>query len=658
MTYQQILGKRSLFVLTFIFVLLALSPATGFVIAEPGGTNEVDPKWTKSLPAALCKGSNSDTNCHRSSPALADVTGDGKLEIVVATNNGHILVIRHNGEELWRVDSAPYFGLEAGKQKINSGPAVADIDADGQMEIVVGAGTTSRSTCTHGGIIVLEHTGQVKPGWPVLTQDWDIPPTGCRETIFSTPALGDLDLDGDLEIVAGGFDKRIYALHHTGQFVSGFPPNSYHFNRFGWDVLEGRLGDTIWSSAAIADLTGDGFLDVIIGSDEGNYDETWLPVLEPWHCPYSPVYTPGYCGGSVYALDRHGNLLDGFPRYILEAISSSPAIMDVNEDGTPEIFIGTGTYYYNQSPDKPTEGFRLFGFDSRGNDLPGWAGGQVVGGPVPASPAIGDITGDGQPNIVVAAGDKKLYAWHINGSMVSGFPMTPRTHFDQVLEGYDVGTGFILADYTGDGKMEIFLRHAAEIIIVSGSGHQLTAPNPNDTRPAYAMGARVWNNPAVGDLNGDGRLELVVQNSKLAVWDLPQSSTSADWPMFKRDAARTSSALPTMSVDPDEQVLLIESGDSGMQEFNVYVYGRLGTFDWQISTDRPDIVTFPVSSGTIQGQQEIQVNVRIEQGWDIGEHHLGDLYVETSSNGGDNSTELIPIYLRVVAELERSFLPF
>ena len=70
-------------------------------------------------------------------------------------------------------------------------------------------------------------------------------------------------------------------------------------------------------------------------------------------------------------------------------------------------------------------------------------------------PSIGDITGDGKPNIVVAASDKRLYAWHINGQPVAGFPMTPRTHRNTVLDDYNVGMGFILADYSGDGKMEI-----------------------------------------------------------------------------------------------------------------------------------------------------------------------------------------------------------
>ncbi len=658
MNYLPFFGRRSLIVLTFIFVLLAIKPATGVIKAEPGGSNEVDPEWTKSLPSRACPGSSSDTNCHRSSPVVVDLTGDGKLEIIVATNNGHVLVFRHNGSLIWSKDVAPYFGMAAGTQQIHSSPAVADLDGNGKIEIVVGAGTTSHSICTQGGVIALSSEGNVIQGFPVLSDNWEIPPKGCRETVFSTPALGDLNLDGKLEIVYGGFDKRIYAIDLNGKFLPGFPPNSYHYQRFGWDVLKGRLGDTIWSSPAIADISGNGYPDLVIGSDEGNYDSRWKPVIDPWNCPYAPVRTPGYCGGSIYAVDHNGNFLPGFPRYIHESVTSSPAVLDGDGDDRAEIFVGTGSYYYNKSPDKPSLGFRLFGMDNKGNDLPGWSGGKPVGGVVTASPAIGDITGDGKPNIVVAARDRKLYAWHLNGQPVAGFPMTPRTHFNQVLDDYDVGTGFILADYTGDGKMEIFLRHAAEIVIVSGSGHQLTATHSKDTKPAYYTGARVWNNPAVGDLDGDGHLELVVQNSKLHVWDLPNSSPSTDWPMFKRDAARTGAAVPDVSINPEKQELVIEEGFRGSKDFAITVYGRLGDYDWQISAAEPDLVKFDRSSGTVQGIATIPVTVEIPPNMPVGDFSFGIITVKVFQNGNQVMRQVIPLTIQVVEELNRSYLPF
>lgn len=615
----------------------------------------VRPLWKADLPAAGCPGS-SNNNCHHASPVVADVTGDGKLEIVVATNAGHILLYRHDGKMLWDRDVAPAFGMGKNTQRIDSSPAVADIDADGRMEIVAGTGTLHSTLCTQGGVIVLEHDGSVKKGWPFLTQDEDVPPAGCRDSVFATPALGDLDRDGDLEIVFASFDKRIYALHHNGRALPGYPPDSYHYTRFEWPNLRGRLTDTIWSSPALADVNGDGYLDVVTGADEGNFDNSWAPVLENWTCPYRVPGARGYCGGAIYAFDRLGHRLPGFPRYKYEIIQSSPALYDANEDGRSEIFVGTGSYYHLNSPDHPQNGFRLFGLDSTGQDLPGWGGGIKMGGVVTASPSVGDITGDGEPEVVVAARDKKLYAFHLNGRAVNGFPMVPKMNDGQVLDPYDVGTGFILADYTGDGKMEIFLRHAWEIVVVDGQGRQLTARAKGDGRPAYITDGPLWNNPAVGDLNGDGRLELVAQNSKLFVWSLPSSSTKADWPMFKQNAARSASIGPSYAVAPDHFLIPHKKNSAAVYELRLHLSSYLGGLDWTLKSDNSGAISLPRSSGSVMGEALVMVRVKVGADQPSGNRRLGTLTL-TIVQGGKEMTMLIPINVNTMKNMKSSYLP-
>ncbi len=635
-------------------ILLSLVP---FVVlqAEEAATDRVKPLWTAELPSATCPWSSKETSCHHASPAVADITGDGLLEIVVATNKGHVLVFRHDGKLLWDKDVAPAFGMGAGKQRIASSPAVADIDADGRMEIVVGTGTIHRSICTQGGVVVLEHDGSVKKGWPFLAQDNTIPPAGCRDTVFSTPALGDLDRDGDLEIVVGGFDKRIYALHHNGRALPGFPPDSNLYPRFEWANLRGRLADTIWSSPALADVDGDGFLDVVIGADEGNFDTSWQPVIEEWHCPYRSPITQGYCGGSVYAFDRLGRRLPGFPKYKLEVIQSSPALYDVNQDGLTEMFVGTGSSYHLNSPDRPKNGFRLFGMDSRGRDLPGWGGGLSVGSVVTASPSVGDITGDGTPEVVVAARDKKLYAFHLNGKPVAGFPMVPHMNDGQVLDPYDVGTGFILADYTGDGKMEIFFRHAWEIVIVDGQGRQLTAAAKGQNKPAYVTAGPLWNNPAVGDLNGDGHLELVAQNSQLTVWTLPGSTKRADWPMFKQNAARSAYVGPAYEVAPQEVMIAHKNGTAVVYDVHLHVSSYLGSLAWTLQTDNPKDIQIPKASGTAMGDELLTVKVSVSR--DITTRkQIGTLSL-TIDQAGRQMVTKIPVRVLAMRDMQQSYLP-
>lgn len=616
-----------------VIVLLVLAAGTQPTVSAQDqpiiGVPET-PKWTVTLPHKNCYGS-SDPNCFHGSPTLVDINEDGYDDIVVSTNNGHVVVVKHNGQVLWDVDIAPYFGMASNQEEINSSPAVADIDNDGDLEIVVGVGTIHRAVCTQGGVIVLDRWGHVEPGWPQRTTDWVIPPAGCSDTIFSSPALGDLDNDGDLEIVVGAFDMRIYAWHHNGQFVDGFPPNSYLYNEFPWSIFITHLADVVWSSPALADINHDGYLDIITGTDEGNQGSSW-------NCPYAlpPGWRSGYCGGSIYALDRHGQFLPGFPRHFLETVQSSPVVADINSDGEMEIIIGSGTFYRNNSPDHPTYGFRVYAMDSQARDLPGWEGGKVVGGPVPASPVLGDITGDGSPEIIVATAEERLlYAWDIHGQLISGFPSRARDMFGQSTANYDTGQSFVLADYDGDSKMEIILNVGWTVVVIDGDGRHLTSTYyPNSDRPVYLTGGVLGNTPAVGDIDHDGKLEMITHNSILYVWDLPNASDKADWPMFKFDAAGTGSPITPAALNSSHDALLLfhQTGAPGPIRTTIQVQNVGGQpMNWTITP--PAGVTTSPSSGTLDnGSTTVQLTVATTS-LRPGFNSIGTIRIRAYSNG-------------------------
>ena len=116
-----------------------------------------------------------------SSPALADVDGDGYLEIVTATSNS-LHVVRANGLQ------QANFPISRGIDGLNYEPVLADIDADGRQEILAG---------TFQGIAAFDDTAVPLAGFPLLTESG----------LSWTPVVADVDGDGALELAAVAGDE-------------------------------------------------------------------------------------------------------------------------------------------------------------------------------------------------------------------------------------------------------------------------------------------------------------------------------------------------------------------------------------------------------------------------------------------------------------------
>ncbi len=77
--------------------------------------------------------------------------------------------------------------------KVAGSPALGDLDGDGKLEIVIG--------CDSGALNAWHSDGTSVTGWPQT----------AGSSLESAPALGDLDGDGELEVVIGSFDDKVYA---------------------------------------------------------------------------------------------------------------------------------------------------------------------------------------------------------------------------------------------------------------------------------------------------------------------------------------------------------------------------------------------------------------------------------------------------------------
>jgi hypothetical protein len=163
------------------------------------------------------------------SPALADLDNDGRVEIIVGDDAGLLHVFALDGSEL------PGFPRLAGS-RIESSPTVVDLDENGMLDIIVGA--------ADGYVYAWNSVGDILLGWPVKTTD----------DVRSSPSVADIYGDGRLAVVIGSMDNFLYAFNPDGSPAPGFPID---------------CGNKISSSPWVGDLDGDTQTDIVIGADNG-----------------------------------------------------------------------------------------------------------------------------------------------------------------------------------------------------------------------------------------------------------------------------------------------------------------------------------------------------------------------------------------------------
>ena len=207
-------------------------------------------------------------------------------------------------------------------------------------EIIISTGGNVADSLKRGSVVAFDREGNQL--WKYDTTD--IQGTNTVEGNWGSPVAGDVDGDGDMEIVIGSWDRNIYLLDHQGNYI-------WHYH----------VADSVWSTAVMVDVDKDGDLEIIIGTD----------IMAGGVLPdgYAPTD-----GGFVLILDKDGKKLAR--RQMNEAIFSSPAVGDVDGDGALEIFVGTGTFYFIKG--SYTQPY-VYGFsiDTSGaewelKDLPGW----------------------------------------------------------------------------------------------------------------------------------------------------------------------------------------------------------------------------------------------------------------------------------------------
>lgn len=366
-------------------------------------------------------------------------------------------------------------------------PLVSDVNDDEMKEVFV-----LQQAYPWSKLYGFEADGCSISGWPVeITYDAEDPVNWVFSTLVN-PTIANMDEDIYPEFVCSVFDG-MKILEHTGLLKLNF---SYHV------CTQPNV------EVPVVDLDGDGSVELIkmheIDEGDGKYISVlhedgmvvgdWPQLYYNVRCPYG-VYIAGSlyeavpvvgdfdedddleivvaCNRNVfddeledpweYWESRHvesrvivynidGSIVDGFPVDLAGWTFCNPVVGDINRDGLDEIVVGTR---YSGKLGLSDEVYGLFVLDRFGDCCEGWP--QLIGEGlgIGTYPSLADFDGDGFLEIITGTMDEgslgghRVFVFDFLGDVLEGWPVE--------TQWYSYGVSATIGDITGDGVCDIVL---------------------------------------------------------------------------------------------------------------------------------------------------------------------------------------------------------
>ena len=306
-------------------------------------------------------------------PAVGDLTGDGKLDVLVGvlggaynpdvTSTQNLYYLKQTGPLQWTLETKDFLpSIDVGSE---SSPALVDLDGDGDLDLVIGNKLDPEHPRT-AALLVYRNTGSATA--PEFKEAERIPIAG---DFHLAPAFGDLDGDGKPDLILGTWRSSLLYYHNDGT------RQTPRFTLADSAVVTLTRGS--YAMPALVDIDGDGDLDLFVGESSGeiNYYRNDGSPKRPRFTLVSDVYD------SIEVGRR-----------------SAPSFADLNGDGLPDMIIGTEA--------GPTVVYRNAGTRSAPKFVRDSALTLQL---LPLSaPAAGDLDGNGTPELVVGnAGGGLIY---------------------------------------------------------------------------------------------------------------------------------------------------------------------------------------------------------------------------------------------------------
>ena len=365
----------------------------------------------------------------KGSAAVADIDGDGKLEIVFGTY--------FNDRQLYAVsgiDGTVKWKFLSDRGPLDASVAIADVDNDGQPEVLTADSSSGNLFCLNGR----------------GTEKWRLKLPNSTD---SPPSIADIDGDGNLDIAAGSMWQGDGKGH-----ISVFQASNQE------RLWQQKVPGCVQSAACLVDVNNDDSLDVIVTSwrgDRGVHAFSGSDGKVLWRFEtagneksmgmYHGPSVSGLgkdrrilvstCNGDVYALDNAGNQV--WHRHLQNEYLFAPTtIADVDGDDQDEVIVGgrSSLYVFRVADGKPLWTFPVRSFIGRGA-------------------AVADVTGNGNPDVIFCEGTR-LHVLDGAGKAILSFDAGNQEKPDAAVR---ISSAPVIADFDGDGALDVFF--------VVGRGH-------------------------------------------------------------------------------------------------------------------------------------------------------------------------------------------
>ncbi len=474
---------------------------------------------------------------------LVDFDGDGDLDLFAEWPNSYLRAFRNTGTRT----SARYVALpdtlrdDAGAVIFADRQNIAqfvDLDCNGKVDLLIGR---IQGTILHYEIV---DPAAATPSFRLITERFQnleiITGQGSKHGA-NTMALVDYDDDGDLDLFWGDFfEAGLLLFENTGscqvprlrQEPVRFPPDA-------------PLLTSGYNAPAFSDLDGDGRLDLVMGVLGGSYDPIKTTIANLHYLTRTAT------GGWTH---RTSQLLA-----MIEVGSETiPSVVDLDQDGDLDLVVAnkiepieratSRIYWYENIGSSRSPAFRMrspLPIGGRYHLAPGW--GDLDGdGRLDAligsygarvawyrgtgsltwaeadsalvtitrgsntTPTLGDLDGDGDLDLLIGEATGTLNFYRNDGTPTAPRFVLVSDTFDEI----DVGrrSAPTLADVDGDGDLDLLVGSDDQgLTLFRNRGNRLAATFVADS--AWRVEVPILSAPAFGDLDGDGRPDLVIGTS-------------------------------------------------------------------------------------------------------------------------------------------------